>query len=167
MPGLPSRRVLNLTGFAICAALIAYAVYEQNVLGIEPCPLCIFQRVGIMFMGAVFLVAGLHAPRGLGAMPYGALIDLGALGTMAIAAKHLWIQHLPEGAVPSCGANLATLMDMFPIVDVVKKVFNGSGECHQVNWSLLGLSMPGWVMLAAAALGVLGLVANLRSERAG
>ena len=166
MPGLPSRRVLNLAGFAICAAMIAYAIYQQNVLGIEPCPLCIFQRVGIMTMGAVFLVAGLHAPRGLGAMPYGLLIDLAALGTMAIAAKHLWIQHLPEGAVPSCGANLATLMDMFPIVDVVKKVFNGSGECHQVNWSLLGLSMPAWVMAAAAALGMLGLVANLRSEGA-
>ena len=166
MPGLPSRRVLNFTGFAVCAALIAYAVYEQNVLGIEPCPLCIFQRVGIMAMGLLFLVAGLHAPRGLGAMPYGVLIDLAALVTMAIAAKHLWIQHLPEGAVPSCGANLATLMDMFPIIDVVKKVFNGSGECHQVNWSLLGLSMPGWVMVAAAALGMLGLVANLRTSRA-
>ncbi|MFM2287034.1 MAG: hypothetical protein RL684_177 [Pseudomonadota bacterium] len=160
-----SRRVLNLLGFAACAALIGYAIYEQNVLGVEPCPLCIFQRVGVIFMGAVFLVAGLHAPRGRGALAYAVLIDLGALATMGIAAKHLWIQHLPEGAVPSCGANLATLMDMFPIVDVVKKVFNGSGECHQVNWSLLGLSMPGWVLLAAAALGAFGLYANLRRAR--
>jgi disulfide bond formation protein DsbB len=163
---MPTRRVLNLSGFALCAALIAYALFEQNVLGVEPCPLCIFQRVGVMAMGLLFLVAGLHAPRGRGALAYGILIDLAALATIGIAAKHLWIQHLPEGAVPSCGANLATLMDMFPIVDVVKKVFNGSGECHQVNWSLLGLSMPGWVLLAAAALGLLGLLANLRSGRA-
>jgi disulfide bond formation protein DsbB len=162
---MPTRRVLNLSGFALCAALIAYALFEQNVLGVEPCPLCIFQRVGVMAMGLLFLVAGLHAPRGRGALAYGILIDLAALATIGVAAKHLWIQHLPEGAVPSCGANLATLMDMFPIVDVVKKVFNGSGECHQVNWSLLGLSMPGWVLLAAAGLGLLGLVANLRSGR--
>ncbi len=160
-----SRRLLNLAGFAACAALMAYALYVQHGLRIDPCPLCIFQRVGIIATGLVFLVAGLHAPRGRGAWAYAVLLGATTLATMAVSAKHLYIQHLPEGAVPSCGADLATLMGMFPLVDVVKKVFSGSGECHQVNWSLLGLSMPGWVLLAALALLALGLYANVRAPR--
>ena len=95
-----SRRVLNLTGFVCCAALLGYALYVQSVLGVDPCPLCIFQRIGIAALGSVFLVAGLHAPRGRGAWVYGALLALAALTTMAVAARHVWIQHLPADQVP-------------------------------------------------------------------
>jgi disulfide bond formation protein DsbB len=155
-----SRRVLNLIGFLCCAGLLGYAWYVQGVLRVEPCPLCIFQRIGVAAMGIVFLAAWLHAPRTWGARVYGTLAALAALITMAVAARHVWIQHLPEGAVPACGAGLKFLLQEFPVAQVIRKVLSGSGECHQVNWTFLSLAMPSWVLLVSGALGALGLYAN-------
>jgi disulfide bond formation protein DsbB len=154
------RRALNGLGLSACAALLGYAWYAQSVLGLEPCPLCIFQRVGIAACGVLFLLAALQNPRRSGARLYGALILLAAIATMGIAARQLWIQHLPEGAVPSCGATLNYLLEVFPLTDVIRKVLSGSGECARITWRLLGLSMPGWVLLAAAALAALAAYAN-------
>jgi protein dithiol:quinone oxidoreductase len=162
---LPGRRALNLSGFALCVAMLGYAVWSQYSLEVEPCPLCIFQRVGVAATGVVFLVAGLHAPRGRGAVAYGVLLWVALLLTAGVAARHLWVQHLPAGAVPACGASLDALLGMFPIADVVMKVLRGSGECHAVNWSFLGLAMPFWVLVSALALGALASVANLRRMR--
>jgi disulfide bond formation protein DsbB len=160
------RRWLNLLGFAVCVALLGYAWYAQAMLQLEPCPLCIFQRVGVAVAGVLFLLAALHHPRRWGAPVYGALLVIAALATMAVAARHLWIQHLPEGSVPACGATLSYMLDVFPIADVIRKVLTGSGECARITWTFLGLSMPGWVLLAAAALGALGGYANLFARRA-
>lgn len=162
---MPTRRTLNLLGFLACVALIAYAIYVQGVLRIDPCPLCIFQRVGIAACGLVFLLAWLHNPPAWGARVYAVLIGLAALVTIGIAARHVYIQHLPEDALPSCGAGLSFMLEEFPVADVIRKVLTGSGECHQVNWVFLGLSMPTWVLLCAAALGTLGTYANMMARR--
>jgi len=162
---LRSPRILNLSGFAFCAGLLAYALYVQGVLRIDPCPLCIFQRVGIAAVGLLFLLAGLHAPKGWGAKIYGALIVLAALATAAIAARHVWIQHLPEDQLPSCGAGLGFLLEEFPVTDVIRKVLTGSGECHAVNWTFLSLAMPTWVLIVALALGAFALYANVYARR--
>jgi disulfide bond formation protein DsbB len=154
------RRRLNFLGFAVCVALLGYAWYVQAVLHLEPCPLCIFQRVGVAAAGVLFLLAGLHDPRRWGAPVYGALLLIAALATMAVAARHLWIQHLPEGSVPACGATLSYMLEIFPLADVIRKVLSGSGECARITWSLFGLSMPGWVLLAGVGLGSLGAAAN-------
>jgi protein dithiol:quinone oxidoreductase len=154
------RRRLNFLGFAICVALLGYAWYVQAMLHLEPCPLCIFQRVGVAAAAVLFLLAALHDPRRWGAPVYGVLLVVAALATMAVAARHLWIQHLPDGEVPACGATLSYMLEVFPVSDVIRKVLTGSGECARVTWSFLGLSMPGWVLLAAAGLGVLGAWAN-------
>jgi protein dithiol:quinone oxidoreductase len=160
------RRGLNFLGFAVCAALLGYAWYAQAMLHLEPCPLCIFQRVGVAAVAVLFLLAALHGPRRWGARIYGALLLAGALATMAVAARHLWIQHLPEGAVPACGATLSYMLEVFPVSDVIRKVLSGSGECARISWSFLGLSMPGWVLLAAAGLGAFGAYVNVFSRRA-
>ena len=160
-----SRRSLNLLGLLCCLGLLAYAWYVQGVLRIEPCPLCIFQRIGVATCGLVFMLAWLHAPKGWGARVYGVLLVLAAAITMAVAGRHLWIQHLPEDQVPSCGAGLNFLLTEFPVGEVIRKVLTGSGECHQVNWAFLGLAMPTWVLLAAAGLGALGAYANLGRDR--
>ena len=155
------RRGLNFLGFAICVGLLGYAWYAQAMLHLEPCPLCIFQRVGVAVAGVLFLLAALHHPRRWGAPLYGALLLAATLATIAVAARHLWIQHLPEGQVPACGATLSYMLEVFPLADVIRKVLTGSGECARVTWSLFGLSMPGWVLLAAAALAALGAWANI------
>jgi disulfide bond formation protein DsbB len=159
------RRGLNILGLAVCLALLGYAWYAQAILQLDPCPLCIFQRVGVAGLALLFLLAALHHPRGWGASVYGGLLVLAALATMGVAARHLWIQHLPEGAVPACGATLSYMLDVFPLTAVIRKVLTGSGECARISWSFLGVSMPGWVLIAATALGALGAYANFSGRR--
>ena len=159
------RRLVNLGGFALCAALIAYALYSQFRLGLEPCPLCIFQRIGVILLGVVFLAAALHDPRGRGRYGYAFAIGLAALATALVAGRHLYVQSLPPGTLPSCGAPLSVLLQFTPLWEVVRKVLTGSGECAVVNWSFLGLAMPAWVLIWAFALGTAGVIANLRPDR--
>ena len=152
----------NLAGFAACAGMLAYAYYSQFVQHLEPCPLCIFQRVGIFSVGVVFLVAALHDPRAGGRRIYAVLVGLAALATVAVAARHLYIQSAPAGSVPACGASLDYMLKIFSLSEVLVKVFTGSGECAKVTWRLLGLSMPGWVLICAVALGAWGIWVNRR-----
>jgi disulfide bond formation protein DsbB len=132
----------------------------------RPCPLCIFQRVGIALTGLLFLLAALQHPRGAGRTVYGVLISLAALATAAVAARHVYVQHLPPGSLPSCGAPLGMLIKFTPLLELIKKVLTGSGECGEVNWSFLGLAMPAWVLLWSLALAALALRANLRRAAA-
>jgi disulfide bond formation protein DsbB len=149
----------------MCAALIGYAIYSQLHLGLEPCPLCIFQRIGIALLGLVFLTATLHQPLGRGRYVYAFAIAITALATLLVAARHVYVQSLPPGSLPSCGAPLSVLLKFTPFWEVVRKVLTGSGECSEVNWSFLGLAMPAWVLLWALALGAAGVIANLRPAR--
>jgi disulfide bond formation protein DsbB len=160
-----TARLGNFCGFAVCAALLSYAYYAQHFLHLEPCPLCIFQRVGVFALGVVFLIAAVHDPVTWGRRVYAVLIALAALATAGIAAKHLYIQSLPPDAVPACGASLAFMMKVFSLSEVIAKVLTGSGECAKITWTFLGLSMPGWVLMAALALGVYGIWINLRHQR--
>jgi disulfide bond formation protein DsbB len=157
-----TARKANVLGFLACVALLAYAFYAQFVMHLEPCPLCIFQRVGLFAVGVVFALAALHDPAGWGRRVYAALIGLAALATVGLAARHLYIQSQPAGSVPACGASLDFMLKVFPLTDVLVKVLTGSGECAKITWRFLGLSMPGWVLIAALALGAWGLWANLR-----
>jgi disulfide bond formation protein DsbB len=154
----------NLLGFAACAGLLAYAYYAQVVLHLEPCPLCIFQRVGVFTIGIVFLIAAAHDPVGWARRVYASLLALAALASIGVAVRHLYIQSLPEGSVAACGASLDFMLKVFSLSEVLVKVLTGSGECAKVTWAFLGLSMPGWVLIAALALGVYGLWINLRRQ---
>ena len=142
---------------------MGYALYSQHVLGLEPCPLCIFQRVGVISLGVVFLLAALHNPRGWFRYVYVALIGIAALATIGVASRHLYVQAQPPGSVPSCGAPLDILWQYSPALEVVKTVLKGGGECQEVNWQFLGLAMPAWVLICAVLLGAWGVVANARS----
>jgi protein dithiol:quinone oxidoreductase len=154
----------NLLGFAACAGLLAYAYYAQMVLHLEPCPLCIFQRVGVFALGIVFLIAAAHDPVGWGRRIYALLLAAAALSTIGVAVRHLYIQSLPEGSIPACGASLDFMLKVFSLSEVLVKVLTGSGECAKVTWSFLGLAMPAWVLIAALALGIYGLWINLRRQ---
>ena len=161
-PGLMSRRNINLFGFLWCAGLIAYALYVEYGLHQEPCPLCILQRVAVIGVGLVFLVATLHNPRGAFARVYAALVGLVALAGIGVAARHMWILAQPPGAVAECGASLDYMLEVLPLREVLAKVLTGSGECGKVDWRFLGLSMPAWVLASLIALGAWGLFVNLR-----
>jgi disulfide bond formation protein DsbB len=156
------RRVVNAGGAVACFAMLAYALYAQYALGLEPCPLCMFQRVTLIALGCVFLAAALQHPRGGGRYAYAALTGLAALATAALATRHLYIQSQPPGSIASCGAPLDVMLKFSPLTEVVRKVLAGGGECSQVNWSFAGLAMPAWVLIAALVLGVAGVLANSR-----
>ena len=166
MPAWLSRRTGNLLGFVASAALIGYALYVQYGLGLEPCPLCILQRVAVIVVGLLFLLAFLHHPADRGAHAYGLQIDLAALGGIAIAARHLWIMAQPPGAVAECGASLDYMLDVLPLHEVLGKVLTGSGECAKLDWQFAGLSMPAWVLIALVGLGTWGLAVNWFGRRA-
>jgi disulfide bond formation protein DsbB len=155
-----SRRWLNLGGFAICAGLLGFAYYLQFHDGLDPCPLCIFQRVGVILLGLVFLIAGLHHPQQIGARIYAVLIAATALAGAGVASRHVWLQHLPPDQVPACGPDLGYMLQILPIAEVIKRVFTASGECANIVWSFLGLSMPVWVLMWFLLLGALGLIGN-------
>jgi protein dithiol:quinone oxidoreductase len=161
---LANRRLANGIGFLICAALMAYALYAQHVLGLAPCPLCIFQRVAVISVGVLFLIAALHNPGTTGGRIYGGLMLLAVACGIGIAGRHVWIQAQPPGTVPACGADLNFLMDIMPITQVVQKVLTGSGECGTVDWAFLGLSMPWWVLISLVALGAWGALVNFRAR---
>jgi disulfide bond formation protein DsbB len=154
------RRALNAAGFVACASLMAYALYAQYVLKLEPCPLCSFQRGAMIVLGIVFALAALAAPRGLGARVFGVLGALAAATGLGIASWHVHIQNLPPEQVPACGPGLDYMMSAFPFREMISMVFTGSGECAEINWSFLGLSMPFWTGIWFAILGVLALAAN-------
>jgi protein dithiol:quinone oxidoreductase len=162
---VPSRRLVNVGGFLACVAMLGYALYAEKVLHLEPCPLCMFQRVGVGLLGVAFLLAALHHPASrLGARGHAILIGLVAAFPGYVAGRHVYIQSLPEGSVPSCGATLDYMLDVFPLLTVVRKVLTGGGECARIDWSLLGLSMPGWVLVAVVLLAVAGLWANWHDD---
>jgi disulfide bond formation protein DsbB len=163
--GPDNRRLINFACFIACAALLGYAYFTQYHLGLEPCPLCIFQRIGILALGVIFLIAGVHNPRRWGVVVYAVLIVIAALVTMGVAARHLYVQSLPPGAIPACGAPLDVLLQFTPVTQVIRKVLTGSGECSQVNWKFLGLAMPAWVLISALVLGAVGLLTNARTRR--
>jgi len=143
-----SFRAQCLLGAAACALLIAYALYLQFHGGLLPCPLCIFQRIAFAALGVVLLFAGLHAPRGArGRRAWGVLALLPAIAGIGLAWRHVWMQQLPPDQVPMCGPSLDFLMQAMPVTSVIRTVLTGSGECANVDWTFLGLSMPAWSLL--------------------
>ncbi len=160
------RRLWNFAGVLAVVGLMSYALFAQYVQGYEACPLCIFQRVAVIVVGLVLLVAALHAPLGSGARVYGVLGALAAAIGVGISGWHLYLQGLPPDEVPSCGPGLGYMMDAFPVLDTIRMVFTGSGECAEINWTLLGLSMPAWVLIWFVILGALAITANWNRVRA-
>jgi protein dithiol:quinone oxidoreductase len=149
-----SPRAAFALGAAACALLLGYGFYLQYVKGLDPCPLCLVQR-GFFFLVMTVLLAGaLHgrAPR-----VYGSLAFLSAAGGAAVAARQVWLQHLPPEKVPQCGPDLYFMLDNFPLSQTLQKLFTGTGECAVVDWSFLGLSIAGWALAWFVALALYAL----------
>ena len=166
IPGNP--RLLNLAGFLACAGLMAYALYAEYVLYLDPCPLCIFQRVAVILLGIVFLAAAVQNPSGPGRIVYAGLIGLVALAGAGVAGWHVYLQTLPADEAASCGPtpDLSRILEDNALGDALGIVFTGSGECSSIDWVFLGLSMPAWVLIAVVTLGAFGVYANLKPDRA-
>lgn len=141
-------RKINLLAFLMSILGLSIAVlYFQNHLALPPCPLCIFQRIGLFGAALVALAAGIHNPGDKGLRIYSSVGLIFTLFGLAITLRHLWIQNLPPDQVPACGPDLGYMLQAFPLADVIRTVLNGSGECAEVQWTFLNLSIPGWVLV--------------------
>ena len=158
---MQSNRALNFAGFAVCAGMMGFALYAQHGLQLEPCPLCVFQRIAVIAMGVFFLLAAIHNPGRLGGFIYSVLLGIAALLGMGVAGRQVWLQSLPPEKVPACGPGLDFMLDAFPLAETVQLVLSGSGECAEISWSLFGLSMPAWVFIALLVLAIYGIAANV------
>jgi len=151
LPGV--RTAYGLIALAVLG-MMGVALYMEHGMGLEPCPLCVSQRLFVILTGIWALAAFLHNPRGLGRKIYPALGGLSALAGAAVASRQIWLQSLPADQVPACGPGVSYIMDTFPFMEALKVMLTGDGNCAEVAWSLLGISLPGWTLV-----GFLGLIA--------
>ncbi len=158
-------RVWNVCVVFVCAMLVGFALYNQYVDYLDPCPLCIFQRVVFISMAIIALLAAIHNPRRLGQQVYAWLIVACAGTGAAIAGRHIWLQNLPPGDVPECGPGLNYMLENFPLTEVLATVLRGSGSCAEVLWTFLGMSMPEWTLIWYVVLGLSTLWVTYRAAR--
>lgn len=160
-------RAQFLLGAVACVALLAYAIFEQFQMGMEPCPKCIFQRIAFMAMGVFFLAGAAHGPGRIGRRVYSTLVAIAGVVGSIVAIRHLIVQFTPHDPLMSgCGPGLNYLLDAFPLAEAIKKAFMATGDCGEIGWTFLGLTMPGWTLIWYVLLGGGALWAGFRRRPA-
>ncbi len=158
-----SRRVGNLLGALTCFGMLGFGYFLQFVEQLEPCPLCIFQRVALLVLGGVFLLAALHHPRGIMRFGYACLVTAAAVGGGILSGRHIWIQYFLEDSA-NCGvADVGYLMETIGFSGMFLRIWQGTGDCAEIDWTFLNLSIPVWTLAAFVVLGLWGLSRNLKS----
>lgn len=145
---LPNPRQTSLIIFIGCVALILIALGFQEFMGLAPCPLCITQRIFVIAVGLFALAALIHNPAKAGQKIYATGGFLMAIAGCGFSGRHLYLQSLPADQLPSCGPGLSYMFDTFPFMEAMEILLMGDGNCGEIMWSLFGISMPGWVLVA-------------------
>lgn len=154
-----------LLGALACVALLAYALFEQFQMGVEPCPKCILQRVAFIAAGLVFLAGAIHGPGALGRRAYALLVAAACSAGAVVAVRHLIVQFTPQDPMlAGCGPGFNYLLDAFPIAEAIKKAFMATGDCGEISWTFLGLTMPAWTLVWYVILGAGALWAGFRGR---
>lgn len=133
--------------YASIMMLVAFFFFQKQ-LGLMPCPLCVTQRIFVVMFGVIALIGAIHNPAPHKQRIYTAVIGLSAISGAAVSGRQVYLQSLPEDQVPACGPTLPYLMEYFPFQDVLNAMFLGEGSCAEIKWQLLGLSIPGWTLVA-------------------
>ena len=133
--------------FTICIGLLIFGLYLEHIQGLEACPLCIFQRIAYTVIIFIALIGAIHNPRNLLQIIYKLLMVISSITGAAIAGRQIWLQHLPPELVPECGPGLDYMFNVFPFGEALKMIFTGSGECAEVKWRFIGLSIAEWSLI--------------------
>ncbi len=153
-----SNRTYYFFLFFICHELLVAAYYFEFYIGLEPCPLCMISRAVVMLLGISFLLAAIHNPKNLMRKFYHVVFSFISLLGILVSGQHIYLQSLPADEVPSCGPGLEYMLDTLPLSDVLKEVLHGSGECAEVSWDFLSLSMPEWLFIVYTGFFVLSII---------
>lgn len=162
-----TSRLFFIALFIICLFLLGFGLYLEHVKGLEPCPLCAFQRLTFIAIAVVALIGAIHNPMNIFRIVYSVLLIILALIGAAIAGRQTWLQHLPAELVPECGPGLEYMLEVFPLGQALKMVFSGSGECAEVQWQFIGLSIPEWSLVCFSSITIATVLAifMLKPER--
>jgi disulfide bond formation protein DsbB len=157
-----SPRLLFLLAFIACLLIMAGALYLEHVVGLEPCPLCILQRICVIAFAVVCLLAALHGPARLGQRIYATLALLFAAAGAGIAGRQIWLQSVPADELPACLPSLDYMLEALPFQEIVGLLLHGTAECAKISWTLFGMSIPEWSLLAFVGMLLLALYQLLR-----
>lgn len=142
-----NSRKFFIAVFTICIGLLIFGLYLEHIQGLEACPLCIFQRIVYTIIIFITLIGAIHNPRNLLQNIYKLLMVISSITGAAIAGRQIWLQHLPPELVPECGPGLDYMFNVFPFGEALKMIFTGSGECAEVKWRFIGLSIAEWSLI--------------------
>ena len=151
----------------LTSGLLGFGYYLQFFRGVEPCPLCIFQRIAFIAFIGIAVVGFIHGPEKIVLRIYSGLMTLAALVGGSIAAWHVRLQHLPPDRIPECGPGLDYMLEVFPLTETLRMAFTGSGECAEISWTFLGFSVPEWSLFWFIVLASLAAVHCARKELLG
>jgi len=156
------RRVLALVA-AACVAMLAFGLYLQHVVGLEPCPMCIVQRYALVLVAIVAAIAAAFKGRGAHLAGSGLMVLLSGFGAF-VAARQSFLQWFPPETA-SCGRDFYGMIETFPLKRAIPMIFRGSGDCTKIDWTFLGGSIANWSFLCFVGLAVIGLVLFVRQLR--
>jgi len=159
-----SPRIFFSIIFVVCTLLLGFGLFLEHSVGLEPCPLCVFQRIAYIVVGLFALVAAIHNPENLFDKIYTSLILIASLCGAGIAGRQIWLQHLPEDKIPECGPGLEYMLDTFPFTDALRMILSGSGECAEVQWTFLSFSIAEWSIVCFTCLTIACLIMLLRKS---
>ena len=156
------RRILALTA-AVCLAMLAFGLYLQHVVGLEPCPMCIVQRYALIFVAIISALTAFSRSKSV--LTSGALLTLLVAGFGAfVAARQSFLQWFPP-EVASCGRDFYGMIETFPLKRVIPMIFKGSGDCTKIDWTFLGGSIANWSFVCFVAIALVMLVLIVRQTR--
>jgi len=143
-------RDLNACLVVLATLLLGVALVMEYGFDLAPCALCMTQRLWLILAGlsaAIAMLTDVHrrlfAVLGLGAIGIGASFSL----------RQLWLQHLPAEQAPSCGPGFDYMLDVLPLGEILTAMTVGTGQCSEVLWRFLGISIPGWALVGFILLG--------------
>ena len=135
-----------------------FGLYLEHIQGLDPCPLCVFQRIAYILIGLIALIGATHNPKDLFLVIYKFLIIITAITGALIAGRQVWLQHLPAESVPECGPGLDYMLNVFPFADAIRMILSGSGECAEVQWRFIGLSIAEWSLIMFVGISIVTLL---------
>ena len=153
------RRMLVLI-CAVCIAMLAFGLYLQHVVGLEPCPMCIVQRYALVLVAVIAALTAFAHRKGWLLTGAGLMVLFSGFGAF-VAARQSFLQWYPPQEA-SCGRDLFGMIETFPLKRVIPMIFKGSGDCTKIDWTFLGLSIANWSFVAFAVIALMGLALVLR-----
>ena len=158
---IPLRAVFAAIAVAAFSLIATAIFYFQDQLGLDPCPMCILSRYTFIAIGVVALAAAIHGPRPRAPKVYASIVAFFAVVGIGISMRHSYLQHFPP-VTESCGGDLEMLVSTLPLTKALPRIFQGTGTCSQVDWKMLGLSIPEWGLVWFAVFGIAALWAAFR-----